>query len=197
MLLCVIVFFVFYDVSCYCVATVCRLSAPTKYSIENRPNPVCTEQLQIQSLNTLLGPERVNLYQFWCWHENKNITNNVNLFCSKIFFCFMPIRYLEEVKEIIVFVFVNNFKTSLSELSNVFFPAPPFCSLICEAERQSSGELQKSTQIPPAPTSDKSYLNCSHFSRSQQTTVSDVSEKEKGKKANCVVSCACLQMRFA
>ena len=102
----------------------------------------------------------------------------------------MPIRYLEEVKEIIVFVFVNNFKTSLSELSNVFFPAPPFCSLICEAERQSSGELQKSTQIPPAPTSDKSYLNCSHFSRSQQTTVS-------GKKANCVVSCACLQMRFA
>ena len=64
MLLCVIVFFVFYDVSCYCVATVCRLSAPTKYSIENRPNPVCPEQLQIQSLNTLLGPERVNLYQF-------------------------------------------------------------------------------------------------------------------------------------
>ena len=109
----------------------------------------------------------------------------------------MSIRYLEEFKEIIVFVFVNNFKTSLSELSNVFFPAPPFCSLICEAERQSSGELQKSTQIPPAPTSDKSYLNCSHFSRSQQTTVSDVSEKEKGKKANCVVSCACFQMRFA
>ena len=64
MLLGVIVYFVFYDVSCYCVATVCRLSAPTKYSIENRPNPVCPEQSQIQSLNTLLGPERVNLYQF-------------------------------------------------------------------------------------------------------------------------------------
>ena len=89
---------------------------------------------------------------------------------------------------------INHFKSCKTSLFLLF---PLLLRLICEAERQSFGELQKSHPNTSSPTSDKSYLNCSHFSRSQQTTVSDVSEKEKGKKANCVVSCACFQMRFA
>ena len=50
------------------------------------------------------------------------------------------------------------------------------------------GNCKNPTQIPPSPTSDKSYLNCSHFSRSQQTTVSGLFER-KGKKEQASPLC--------
>ena len=63
-----------------------------------------------------------------------------------------------------------------------FFCSSPFYSALSASLRGNRlGNCKNPTQIPPSPTSDKSYLNCSHFSRSQQTTVSGLFEK-KGKK---------------
>ena len=63
-----------------------------------------------------------------------------------------------------------------------FFCSFPFYSALSASLRGNRlGNCKNPTQIPPSPTSDKSYLNCSHFSRSQQTTVSGLFER-KGKK---------------
>ena len=73
---------------------------------------------------------------------------------------------------------INHFKSCKTSLFLLF----PFYSALSASLRGNRlGNCKNPTQIPPSPTSDKSYLNCSHFSRSQQTTVSGLFEK-KGKK---------------
>ena len=62
-------------------------------------------------------------------------------------------------------------------------PVPPSTALSWSLRGNHLGNCKNPTQIPPSPTSDKSYLNCSHFSRAQQTTVNDVFKKnETGEK---------------
>ena len=62
------------------------------------------------------------------------------------------------------------------------FLFPPSTALSARLRGNRLGNCKNPTQIPPSPTSDKSYLNCSHFSRSQQTTVSGLFER-KGKRS--------------
>ena len=63
------------------------------------------------------------------------------------------------------------------------FSVPPSTALSARLRGNHLGNCKNPTQIPPSPTSDKSYLNCSHFSRAQQTTVNDVFKKnETGEK---------------
>ena len=81
---------------------------------------------------------------------------------------------------------INHFKSCKTSL---FLPFPLLLSLSASLRGNRLGNCKNPTQIPPSPTSDKSYLNCSHFSRSQQTTVSGLFEK-KGKKEQ--VSSLCI-----
>ena len=80
---------------------------------------------------------------------------------------------------------INHFKSCKTSLFLLF----PFYSALSASLRGNRlGNCKNPTQIPPSPTSDKSYLNCSHFSRSQQTTVSGLFEK-KGKKTQVSSLC--------
>ena len=130
----------------------------------------------------------MNVEQRWRWHWNINIRL---YFYQQRIWCEQDVLLAQRNRKSwkSSSTRINHFKSCKTSLFLLF----PFYSALSASLRGNRlGNCKNPTQIPPSPTSDKSYLNCSHFSRSQQTTVSGLFEK-KGKKEQVSSLCGAVE----